>query len=180
MVDTETDMQCPGKIVEANEDKTMLFRVRTVARFISFPFLAVGLLLAIFCAWSIVSYGDIISSLAAINGSRVIAKTQTRELGEVLAGETLTTKFLLKNISSQPVGVIGAWADCGCITTSELPFVISPQSQVEFDVKVHTDTVMVGEKITRQVLLNLDIDQPAVSLFVKFSVTETKKNIVVK
>ncbi|MDR2644303.1 MAG: DUF1573 domain-containing protein [Planctomycetaceae bacterium] len=169
-----------GKITEACSNSPKRSSISFLIRLVSFPFCVIGLVLIVFCVWSFLSYGDIRTGLAAINGVHVIAKTQTIELGEIPVDEVRTTKCFLKNIGSESVVVLGAWADCDCITTSKLPITISTYSEVEFDIDLYTNSSMIGKKLTRQILLNLSIDQPALSLLVKFNVAETKKSSDVK
>ncbi|MDR1479596.1 MAG: hypothetical protein LBJ00_11715 [Planctomycetaceae bacterium] len=52
------------------------------------------------------------------------------------------------------------------MTTGELPFTVNPRSEVEFDVSLHADSDMIGKQGMRQILLNLNTNQPAVGLIV--------------
>jgi hypothetical protein len=155
-------------------------RITLMLRFILCPLLLVGILFVAFCAWSFVSYGDIRTGVAVVNGFKLIVRNHTLRVGEVHVGESRVVKFHLKNICSQPVVVLGAWAECDCFTTDELPVTIQPYSELEFDVSLHVNSSMVGQNMSRLVLLNLNVDQPAVALTVEFEVAGTQESTDVK
>jgi hypothetical protein len=137
------------------------------------PVIVVACLLVIFCVWSFVMYGNLNSGLAVMNGFLVFVDEAVLDLGDIPVGETRTGKFKINNASSKPVVILGAWTDCSCLVTDELPMTIPSRSKVDFDVKLQTDSSMTGRHIVREVILNLDVDQPAIGLKIKFSVTGT-------
>jgi hypothetical protein len=157
-----------------------LSRVTLVLRFVLGPLLLVGILFVAFCVWSFFSYGDVRTGIAVINGFKLVVRDHTLNVGKVPVNESRLVRFHLKNVSSRPVDILGAWADCGCITTDDLPLTVNSHSEIEFNVSLHTDSGMIVGSLMRQVVPNLSVDQPAVVLAVEFEVVGTEKTSDVK
>jgi hypothetical protein len=139
------------------------------------PVIVVVCLLVIFCVWSFVMYGSLNSGVAVMNGFLVFADETVLDFGDIPAGETRTAKFRLRNVSSKPVVVLGAWVDCSCLTKGALPLTMPPNSTTDFELSLHTDSSMVDAgRISRNIFLYLNVDQPVVELSVSFRVTGAK------
>jgi hypothetical protein len=89
--------------------------------------LAGAFLLSILAIWQ---FGSITNGIAYLQGYSVVPEHSQISVGQVTSGERVNATLQLTNLSSQPVTVVGAQSNCGCIAYDDLPIELPPRSSV--------------------------------------------------
>lgn len=87
-----------------------------------------GSLVGAAMVWSKLEYGSATALLQLANGKRVYANTTHRELGPLDLGDIKEVSFLLTNLHDEPVLIMGAVTNCGCIVAEEMPLELPARS----------------------------------------------------
>jgi hypothetical protein len=110
----------------------------------------------VFGLWSVVALGGIEQGVALLRGQHLYVAQPAMDVGELRAGEALTVEFRVQNLSSAPLTVLGARADCSCITTTGLPLELASRTSGTIQVQIIPSAGDVGEILTRRVELYWD------------------------
>ncbi len=102
------------------------------------------------------AFGSLRNMSAYFRGSFIVAEPDVCEVGPVELDKEYTAKFTLRNITSEPVVVLGAQTCCGCRLRSSMPHTINPNgsSEIEFTVKIGASQSI--RAFTRRFLLLID------------------------
>jgi hypothetical protein len=134
------------------------------ARFIAGPLLVAVLILLGFSIWSVWRYGNVSDGIAFLDGFVVIAAKPTLELGSVPVGTEAKGVFVLKNLTDEPISLVGASPDCSCMIMSDFPIRIEPHGTATFDVRFTPRAREAGRTVTHRILLYLNVDSPTITL----------------
>jgi len=129
-----------------------------------------GVVGTLFVLWSYATFGDIRSGWFRLGGYHLIAEEYQIDLGTVSSGESKPGTFRLKNLTGEPVFILGIESDCSCLTTAELPIEVPGDKVFDLEVlfqadRVDSDTEVVRwiilNLVVRWIILNLSVDQPS-------------------
>jgi len=81
-------------------------------------------------------YGSLSGSVAALRGQVLYVEAPIRYLGSLAPGKTYTVRFRMRNVSSGKVRILGSQTSCACTVPEELPLLISPGEERDFQVVV--------------------------------------------
>lgn len=84
------------------------------------------MLLGAFCVFLILTFGSIGAGLAIMRGDLITVEPAVLDIGQAQRGTTRTVSVDLRNLSNQPLTVIGGTSTCKCVVTRELPLTILP------------------------------------------------------
>jgi len=98
-----------------------------------------GVVVTLFALWSYATYGDIRSGWLRLGGYSLIVEQHQIDLGVVQAGESKSGIFRLRNLTGEPVFVLGVESDCSCLATAALPIAISGGEVFDFEVLFTAD-----------------------------------------
>jgi hypothetical protein len=73
---------------------------------------------------AVIFFGSLDSALGYLSGRSLLVTPVERFIGEVEASQQVTTAFLLRNISGEPIRILGADASCGCVAIEDLPVTV--------------------------------------------------------
>ena len=132
-------------------------------------------IVALFAIWSYVTYGDIRSGWLWFSGYKLVAEQYRIDLGEVPAGESKPITFRLRNLTGEPVLILGVETDCSCLAASELPVTIPPRKTWDFEVLFMASESVPEEEVIRQMILNISVDQPIMLLEVRVKIVPNNK-----
>lgn len=100
--------------------------------------LAASAILAVLSVASYWSLGSLEAGVSYLRGNRLFLDQHTRDLGIVDAG-THEVAFRVKNLSSQPVQIVGAKTSCSCVVAEDLPVTIEPSASLLLRIRVQID-----------------------------------------
>ncbi len=123
-----------------------------------------------YCAWSLWRYGNVTDGIAFLNGFVLVAEKPTLELGDVSVGSKAEGVFILKNLTNQPITILGAKPECPCVVTSELPVQVDRLSSSPFRLRFVPRTQEANQSVAYRTLLYLDVDSPSIILTLAASV----------
>jgi hypothetical protein len=96
-----------------------------------------GLLIAIALAWGHWEFGSLASTLAYLNGERLLVDPGTLSFGMAARGEERDLHLTIRNRTGKEVKVLGARSTCGCMVTAEkFPLSIGDRGQQELTIHV--------------------------------------------
>ena len=106
--------------------------------------------------WSTWRYGSPLGFLQALDGKVLIAERMVLYCGEARPGDEPVATFRLRNVTNQPVRVVGMRLSCGCGTTRECPFAVAPGETQLIPLTIHiTDRTPAGElRVGNELLLD--------------------------
>jgi Protein of unknown function (DUF1573) len=81
---------------------------------------------ALLLAVGIQCFGSVSSALAYMRGEPLVPDAYTKSFGTVTKSERPSVEFWLRNYSKEAIKVIGSYASCTCLITTDLPFVVPP------------------------------------------------------
>ncbi|MDR1385237.1 MAG: DUF1573 domain-containing protein [Planctomycetaceae bacterium] len=145
-------------------------RLGQLFRFIFRPLLIAIVVLVIGGIGCYYVYGSLSAGWARLNGYILYVENDTLDFGTISADQTRTGVFRLRNLSQQPVIILGAEADCSCVQSADLPLTVSPGTVIDFPVTFYSSQKDEGSLVRRQLLLNLNVDQPITMLVVRAKV----------
>ena len=145
------------------------------------PRFAIALCLAALATASLVltACGSGANSATAQNAATVLAvEPTTLDMGDLVPDQTVTKRVKLRNLSSKPITVTNAVADCSCTTPTWPTDPIAPGATVETDISIKPGPKQ-GVTLTKRVTFTTDEGDPVnlavvgkVGLFIEQS-TET-------
>lgn len=101
----------------------------------------------------VVYFGSVPAFTAALRGETFVIEPGQIDLGSVRMGEAHTGTFTIRNLSSKPIRVVGATANCTCVSTNDLPLTVAARSK-------------------RQIAFRVAVNQPAYEQEIIFSVDD--------
>lgn len=116
------------------------------------------------------SFGSFSDAVAYFQGYRVVPVERVVSLSRAVVGQRATFAFRLRNLSGQPVRVVGADASCGCVAVDDLPLTIDPGTDVEMRAWFVPAERDLGNTIEHTIGLFLDIDGPPVGVICRAAV----------
>jgi len=162
----------------ASEETKESGKVKTIRGFI-LPCVSViavlGGAVILYVLWSYATYRDIQSGWLRLSGYSLIVEQHQIDLGEVLAGESKSGTFRLRNLTGEPVYILGLQSDCSCLATAALPIAIPSGDWFDFEVLFQADRVDSNTGVTRRIILNLSVDQPIQLLEFKATIIPNHK-----
>jgi len=117
-----------------------------------------------FCSWSIWRFGNLTNGILYVDGAALIAEEPELDLGDVPLGSVAEGTFVLRNLTSAPVTVVGGNPSCSCMVLSDMPIKIDAMSSASLSVQFAPTKSRVDRRSSGRVLLHLDVDSPAVVL----------------
>lgn len=98
-----------------------------------------------FCGvWAFARFGSLRDAWLYMGGARVVIERSALALPTGEVGETQVAEFLLRNLTSEPVKVLGATVSCDCVTTEGLPAEVVAGGSVRLRSAVHLDGRITG------------------------------------
>lgn len=140
--------------------------LRTAIGWIAFPALSIALALALIAGWGQLFYGSAYALPAIAKGKVVIAEPGTRSIGVLEAGGRYQADFTLTNLTSGPILVNGARANCTCVVADKLPLEIPAHGRQSFRLAVSPAKAQAGQPFSQSVNLYLSVPSPQVTLTV--------------
>ncbi|MCP4673990.1 MAG: DUF1573 domain-containing protein [Deltaproteobacteria bacterium] len=141
--------------------------MRFVARLRSYllgPLLVAVMVLLGFCGWSIWQYGDLATGVAYLNGSVLVPEASVLDLGEVCVGGEAEGVFRLRNLTDQPITIIGGRTECSCVLGDEFPVQVDAMSFGEVSLRFTPGPRDAKRHVVHRTLLYLDVDAPEIVL----------------
>ena len=135
----------------------------------------VFLVLGVVTIW--IGNGSISAGLARVQGYALVVDSFSKSIGEIPPGTKSEATFLLTNVSSTPVTILGAQTSCRCTTLSDLPLTVPPGERTELRIGVTPSPSDAGTTIRTTSLLYLDVASKRLLLHVDARVqpaTESK------
>lgn len=88
---------------------------------------AMGLAVLVLLGLVTARYGSISAALGVWRGQGLQVDARIKSLGEVSAGQTFSVPFILTNLTSEPVRIVGSRTTCTCTVAEDLlPLDIAP------------------------------------------------------
>jgi len=81
-----------------------------------------------FLAWALMNFGSRHDAWLYARGARVVIEPATFRTQSGKSGDTRKAVFVIRNLTSEPVRVLGVTTSCSCLSTDELPVTIGPRS----------------------------------------------------
>jgi hypothetical protein len=106
--------------------------------------LGVAVVVVVCLAWSLLRFGSLSDAFRYARGSRVVIDPPTLVLPPGRFDDRQTADFRMRNLTSQPVRVLGATVSCDCVTTEGLPTVIDAGGSLRLRSSVHLDARSLG------------------------------------
>jgi len=114
----------------------------------------IGMVLAGFAASVVtIKYGSLDGARARFGGAMLFCEVPTQHVGPILAGELAAVEYDLRNLTSEPVKIYGAYTECSCTVVGDLPLEIQPGETSPLCVTVGTDPVDAGKMFETKVEL---------------------------
>jgi HYDIN/CFA65/VesB family protein len=114
-------------------------------------------------ATALYSFGSFGSALSYLRGDHLIADAYAKSFGILRKGETSCVVFQLRNMSKEPIKLLGARTSCTCVTIDGVPTTIEPETVSPLKVFVHSDTL--SSRYEERISFFTDMaDQPSVTL----------------
>lgn len=101
-------------------------------------------------------YGSFDCFIAQIR-NQPIGAPQFVDFGDISPEQGYEAKIPISNFSDRPIRLIGGSADCNCITTSDMPITIEPNTKTEIKIFLGVRATSVGH-LTKKVELWTDCD----------------------
>ncbi len=79
-------------------------------------------------AWSLINFGSLHDAWLYARGARVVIEPATFRTQSGKSGDTRKAVFVIRNLTGEPVRVLGVTTSCSCLSTDELPVTIAPRS----------------------------------------------------
>lgn len=93
-------------------------------------FLPIALVLALVLGVAVARYGSVSAALGALRGQGIVADAHTKSLGTVTVGQTVTLPFTLRNVTSEPIRIVGNRTSCTCtVADDSLPIDLPPRGK---------------------------------------------------
>lgn len=136
------------------------------------PLMIAVLILCVLATHGIIRYGSISAALSRASGRRILVDALKRNIGDVTPGETVSTKYLLRNEAYTSITIQGAKEYCSCTVVSNLPCVIEPGTfqTIGMQVVAPKDEGEFGGTLS---LYTDDRDTPVIALEYKGRVVKT-------
>ncbi len=109
------------------------------------------LVVVIGLGWSLARFGSLSHAWLYANGVRIFVENPAIRLPDGKPGEDRDADFVVRNISSKPIQILGAQTLCGCVSTAKLPVTVPPGQTNSLRVNLHLErsaTGMVEQNIT--------------------------------
>jgi hypothetical protein len=94
--------------------------------------------------WAIAQFGSVRDARLYASGVRIVAEGTPIEIPEGRAGETREAAFLVRNLSGNPVQIIGASKSCGCIEVEKLPLTVPRKGVKEVRLTINLEQAAEG------------------------------------
>ena len=101
--------------------------------------------------WAFANFGSLHDAWLFANGVRAVIEPKALNVGEGRGGESRDAAFRVRNLTSQPVTILGATVACSCVTCDKLPVTIAPRSALDLGVSFHfegRDQVDISQGVT--------------------------------
>lgn len=145
-------------------------RLGRILRFLAVPILFAALIWMVVAVWCLAVYGGVRNGIRVFRGYRVLVEPSTVDVSTVEQGATVRTDFILRNMSWEPVMVLGADPDCGCVQMSGIPVTLAPRSSHAVSMSVRTADLASHEEFVHQSRLIFDVVHPEVLLTIRGTV----------
>lgn len=131
-------------------------------------FCGASLTLAVGLTWSIAQFGSVGHAWLYANGVRVLIDNPMINLPEGKLGDHRNAEFLVYNLSTSPIQILGVNTSCGCLSsTDELPTTVPPRGIKALRLTLHLEPTPSG-KVEQSVIYHTD-EPTAPDLAVKVS-----------
>jgi len=110
-------------------------------------------------------FGSVSAAASWVQGN--VVHVQKCEVGTVAAGVPVTVVLPVTNLHGDPVTVIGAETDCGCVVAEGLPLEIRGLGTGQFSVVITPRASDQGQVFSRSVSLLLNTNSPSVLIRLK-------------
>ena len=80
--------------------------------------------------------GGMSTSLAYLQGERLIFQPANIIIENAKSGETVERTVVVKNLSNKTITLLGSQKSCGCITLNQFPIEIKPHGKFELKLKI--------------------------------------------
>ena len=107
-------------------------------------------------AYARIGFGSVSNLSAYLRGHVLVTDRRVVDLSLVEPGRNYRAAFVVRDISSGAVVILGARVCCGCSLLSELPRRVRPNEDTTLEFTFHVPTEQPAGQIKHQVLLLID------------------------
>jgi hypothetical protein len=121
------------------------------------------------CTWRL---GSLPLALAYIEGERFVVSPIEIDLGECDSKTHHVAQFVLTNLTTKPIRIVGSKEGCNCLRLDELPITVGPRENQDISIQVF---VSGKEEYSQTIILYLDDDGlRSVALRIRAKVRQVK------
>ncbi len=105
--------------------------------------------------WAIINFGSLYHALLYAGGARVTIEPRAVTVPEGKEGDAREVVFLIRNLTDNPVRVVGVTTSCTCVSTERLPVVLPARGAKELHVALRLAKSPTGS-IVQSVIYHTD------------------------
>lgn len=114
--------------------------------------------------WKAVHLGSWADACAYWQGYALTADPACKSVGTMVPGEKKQVVFTVRNVSSEPVTIVGAQTNCSCLLTNALPLRLAARERGELVLEVALGSRAVAGPFSPEAILITDADGPRLVL----------------
>ena len=97
-------------------------------------------------AYAVAAFGSVYHGWLYATGVRVVVEPTVMTIADAKVGDSTEATFLVYNLTSEPVRVLGAMSSCSCVSVNnELPLLVPPNGRRQLRVGVEAVSMREGE-----------------------------------
>jgi hypothetical protein len=112
-------------------------------------------------------FGSLEVARAYAKGYVVWPDTNVKSLGHVTVGQKLQVGFRLKNLTAQPVQILGCKTTCSCVLAEKLPMVVGSHEATTLTFTISPREGNIGKPFRHNAELYLDTASPELVLWME-------------
>lgn len=112
--------------------------------------------------WAIAECGTLRGAYLYASGVRIVVEGASIRFPDGRAGEDRDAAFLVRNLSGNPVQILGVNTSCGCVSVEKLPVTVAPAGVKEIRLTIHLEESASG---TVEQTLRFHTDEPTTPRF---------------
>lgn len=131
------------------------------------PILVLFLLLGCYSTWSYARFGNLTDGMYSLYGYKLAPVESEVFAGKCISGGEVKSTFLLKNLTSEPIRIIGYQPDCSCVSSSSrFPIKVNPFSVAGLEMSFTPQIVSKDKDLyeSHKILIHLDTDSYPITL----------------
>ena len=84
-----------------------------------------------FALWYMMQFGASFTGISYLRGEMLVTDRSTLLLEEGRAGEVRQAEFTFRNIGPSPLHIVGAYTNCTCVVSNDLPLTVPGNASVK-------------------------------------------------